>query len=365
MPAFSQQDVPGSKDHPIISRYPGSFIYHYEQKEFDEFEILLGPIKGSSDRDMQLAKKEKLEGKITKIQYQCPQNRSPLEVFKNYEEALKKAGFEVIYSARGREIAVLRRFLYPYFWNVYATADDEKNFFYLSARNKSKNIVLALGILPSFDGPKVFLGIVEKKEIERGIIRAEDIYKTIKSEGKVAIYGIYFDFNKAEIKPESKPTIAEVYKLPHKSTKDYEESLRLLKEVGHNIVPHVIIGLYYGQIRGEYNAIDMIAQFDPSALVMVVVMPYYGKARFQLLPPPKPEDSARVILHARKSLPKRPVVIGCARPAGPERIRFDLYSLYAGVNGITFPAEGIFTHAKSLGLNPIISPNCCSTVFLH
>jgi len=156
-----------------------------------------------------------------------------------------------------------------------------------------------------------------------------------------------------------------VYKLPHKSTKDYEESLRLLKEVGHNIVPHVIIGLYYGQIRGEYNAIDMIAQFDPSALVMVVVMPYYGKARFQLLPPPKPEDSARVILHARKSLPKRPVVIGCARPAGPERIRFDLYSLYAGVNGITFPAEGIFTHAKSLGLNPIISPNCCSTVFLH
>jgi len=344
MPAFSQQDVPGSKDHPIISRYPGSFIYHYEQKEFDEFEILLGPIKGSSDRDMQLAKKEKLEGKITKIQYQCPQNRSPLEVFKNYEEALKKAGFEVIYSARGREIAGLRRFLYPYFWNVYATADDEKNFFYLSARNKSKNIVLALGILPSFDGPKVFLGIVEKKEIERGLIRAEDIYKTIIGDDQ---------------------TIAEVYKLPHKSTKDYEESLRLLKEVGHNIVPHVIIGLYYGQIRGEYNAIDMIAQFDPSALVMVVVMPYYGKARFQLLPPPKPEDSARVILHARKSLPKRPVVIGCARPAGPERIRFDLYSLYAGVNGITFPAEGIFTHAKSLGLNPIISPNCCSTVFLH
>ncbi len=160
-------------------------------------------------------------------------------------------------------------------------------------------------------------------------------------------------------------TIAEVYKLPHKSTKDYEESLRLLKESEHNIVPHVIIGLHYGQIRGEYRAIDIIAQFDPSALVMVVVMPYYGKTRFQLLPPPNPEDSARVILHARKSLPKRPVVIGCARPAGPERIRFDLYSLYAGVNGITFPAEGIFTHAKSLGLNPIISPNCCSTVFLH
>ncbi len=160
-------------------------------------------------------------------------------------------------------------------------------------------------------------------------------------------------------------TIAEVYKLPHKGVKDYEESLRLLKEAEHNIVPHVIIGLHYGKIRGEYKAIDMIAQFEPSALVMVVVMPYYGKARFQLLPPPKPEESVRVILHARKSLQKRPMVIGCARPAGPERVKFDLYSLYAGVNGITFPAEGIFTYAKSLGLNPVVSPNCCSTVFLH
>ncbi|MFN3471142.1 MAG: radical SAM protein [Aquificaceae bacterium] len=159
-------------------------------------------------------------------------------------------------------------------------------------------------------------------------------------------------------------TIAQVYKLPHKGVKDYEESLRLLKEYQHNIVPHVIIGLHYGQIKGEYRAIDMIAQFDPSALVMVVVMPYYGKARFQLLPPPKAEDSARVIFYARKALPKRPVVIGCARPAGPDRAKLDLYALHAGVNGITFPAEGIFTYAKSLGLKPIISPNCCSTVFL-
>jgi hypothetical protein len=160
-------------------------------------------------------------------------------------------------------------------------------------------------------------------------------------------------------------TIHEVYKLPHKSVKDYEESLRLLKEAGHNIVPHVIIGLHYGKVLGEYRAIDMIAWFDPSALVMVVVMPYYGKARFQLLPPPAPEESARVLLHARKALPKRPVVVGCARPAGPDRLKFDLYALHAGVNGITFPAEGIFTYAKSLGLNPVVSPNCCSTVFLH
>ncbi|MFN3946624.1 MAG: hypothetical protein ACK4LA_00880, partial [Aquificaceae bacterium] len=52
--SLAQEDVKGSKDHPIISRYPGSYIYHYDQKEFEEFEILLGPVRSSSDRDIQL-----------------------------------------------------------------------------------------------------------------------------------------------------------------------------------------------------------------------------------------------------------------------------------------------------------------------
>ncbi len=159
-------------------------------------------------------------------------------------------------------------------------------------------------------------------------------------------------------------TIAHVYKMPHKNTEDYQKSLRLLKEYGHNIVPHVIIGLHYGRIKGEYRAIDMIAQYEPSALVLVVVMPYFGKARFQLLPPPRPEESAKIIVYARKSIPHKPVVLGCARPGGPERAKLDLYALHAGVNGITFPAEGIVSYAKELGIKPVISPRCCSTVFM-
>jgi outer membrane protein OmpA-like peptidoglycan-associated protein len=212
-PSFTQgKDVPGSKDHPIISRYPGSYIYHYDQKEFDELEILLSPIKGSSDKDVQLAKREKLEGKVTKIQYQVPKNRSCFEVFKNYEEAVKRANFDILYSVRGKEIVGIRRFLDPYFWNVYASQDDEKNFFYLSAKNRSKNIALSVCVLPHYDGPIVLLGIVETKGMETGLIKAQDIYERIKSEGKVTIYGIYFDFDKAEIKPESKPTIEEIAK---------------------------------------------------------------------------------------------------------------------------------------------------------
>ncbi|MEO0229892.1 MAG: DUF4892 domain-containing protein [candidate division WOR-3 bacterium] len=209
---FSQQDVKGSKDHPAISRYPGSFIYYYDVKEFDEFYILTGPVRSSSDADLNRAKKERLEGKVTKIQYLAPKDRSPLEVFKNYESALMKADFELIYSAKGAEIAGIRKFLYPLFWNIYATKDDESNYFYLAARNKEGNLTLSVCVLPSADGPKVFLGVVESKEIETGLIKAKDIYDKIKKEGHVAIYGIYFDFNKADIKPESQRTLEEIAK---------------------------------------------------------------------------------------------------------------------------------------------------------
>ncbi|RLJ70233.1 hypothetical protein BCF55_0499 [Hydrogenivirga caldilitoris] len=159
-------------------------------------------------------------------------------------------------------------------------------------------------------------------------------------------------------------TISQVYKMPHKSVRDYDESLRLLREAQLKIVPHVIIGLHYGKIKGEYKALDVIAKYKPEALVLVVVMPYYGKARFQLLPPPSVEESVDVILYARKNMPESPIMVGCARPAGAERVKLDVYSILAGVNGIAFPAEGVVTYSKSIGLEPVLSPSCCSTVFM-
>ncbi len=158
-------------------------------------------------------------------------------------------------------------------------------------------------------------------------------------------------------------TIREVYKLPHKSVEDYDESMRLLRKYGLRIVPHIIVGLHYGKIKGEYRAVDMIAKYNPETLVIVVIMPYYGKAKFQLLPPPSPEESAEIFLYARKKMPQSPIMVGCARPAGAERAKLDIYAILAGVNGIAFPAEGVLTYSKSIGLEPVLSPSCCSTVF--
>lgn len=225
--ALAAEDIEGSKDHPLVTRYPGSYIYYYEEKEFDEFPILLGPVRSAADRDIQEARREELTGKVIKIQYQVPKERSPFEVFKNYEEALQKSNIHLLYSGRGGEVAGIRRFLSPYFSNVYASRDDEKNFFYLSAKDETGNVAISICVLPGFDGPIVLLGIVEKRPMESGRITVKDILTKVQEEGHVAIYGIYFDFDKADVKPESKPALDAI-----------AEFLRMYPEAKFYVVGH-------------------------------------------------------------------------------------------------------------------------------
>ena len=91
------QDFPGSKDHPLISRYPRSVITDYRMKDFDEYVLILGEYVGRGDKVVP-EKTEQLEGKVTNIQYKTPAGCSVLEVFRNYEMALKKAGFQTLFT---------------------------------------------------------------------------------------------------------------------------------------------------------------------------------------------------------------------------------------------------------------------------
>lgn len=211
----AQEDVKGSKDHPVISRFPGSYIYYYDQKDFDQFYLLVGPVKSYSAAHVEEIKKEELEGKVTIIQYQTPKHKSVFEIFKNYERALKEAGFKLLYTGMGKDIEAIKSFHYynNRFWDIFATRDDPGNYFHISAKNLRGDIAISVTILPSFDGPRVFLAVVEKAQLETGFITAKDMLREIEEKGHVAIYGIYFDFDKADIKPESQPVIEEIAKL--------------------------------------------------------------------------------------------------------------------------------------------------------
>ena len=159
----------------------------------------------------------------------------------------------------------------------------------------------------------------------------------------------------------SDETIKEVYQLNVK-VEDYDKSLEALHEVGIPFVPHVLVGLHYGKLKGEFQALKMISKYQPSAVIVIALIPIHGTP-MENEKPPTPEDIAKVLLSARLMLPKTPLVLGCMRPKGKHKAKTDTLAVRIGVNAIAFPAEEAIKLAESMGLEIVFSSLCCSQIF--
>jgi len=162
-------------------------------------------------------------------------------------------------------------------------------------------------------------------------------------------------------------TIAEVYHLDRR-VEEFETTLAALCATSMEVVPHIVIGLHYGRILGEPNALDIVNRHRIHSLVLVVVMPFYAKpGTFKT---PETGDVGRIFLEARRRLPDRQVLLGCARPPGMHRRVTDAYAVAAGLDGIAFPADGTLAVANAVGRPALQEHACCSintgrTIQLH
>jgi len=155
----------------------------------------------------------------------------------------------------------------------------------------------------------------------------------------------------------SDDTIREVYHLD-RPVEDFEATLAALCSTRMEVVPHIVIGLHYGRIVGEPRALDIVSRQRTHSLVLVVVMPFYARpGTFQT---PRAEDAGRIFLEARRRLPERPLLLGCARPPGMHRRVTDAYAVAAGLDGIAFPADGAVAVANAIGRPAVQEHACCS-----
>ncbi len=152
-------------------------------------------------------------------------------------------------------------------------------------------------------------------------------------------------------------TIRDVYHLD-RPVEDFEATLAALCATTMEVVPHIVIGLHYGKILGEARALDIVARHPVHSLVLVVVMPFYAKPGTFVTP--STQDVGRIFLEARRRIPDREVLLGCARPPGMHRRVTDAYAVAAGLDGIAFPADGAVAVAEALGRPAIQEHACCS-----
>ena len=152
-------------------------------------------------------------------------------------------------------------------------------------------------------------------------------------------------------------TIKEVYKLD-RPVDDFEETLAALCSTSMEVTPHIVIGLHYGQILGEANALDIVSRYPVTALVLVVIMPFYAKPGTFVTP--DTTDVGRMFAEARARLPDKQVLLGCARPPGMHKRVTDAYAIMAGLDGIAFPADGAVSVAHTIGRPFEQAHSCCS-----
>lgn len=227
-------DIAGSSDHPLVGRYEGSGIVAYNVKEYDETQIIEGAFAPEHAADRSGNGFRTIEGKIFLIYYKLPQGRSSLEVLRNYQDSLKAKGFTIMFACAtgdGTCFESRQQDAAYYLGNAIGDPlnlpklDDDyvHNWFeqqgrYLLARldRPEGAVYVSLYLGESARGNVAVVRVVETKEMETNkivFLNASQMEQAIADSGKVALYGILFDFDKDVVKPESKPTLDEIAKL--------------------------------------------------------------------------------------------------------------------------------------------------------
>lgn len=178
VPAFAQTEKAGCKDHPLFpTRMPDYVLVDCKVEEY-----------GAFDFGFHARESIKVEGRYTFLTYSLPrgpQEPSALAVVRNYQAAIEKAGGTVTKVDEKRRVNGLIKGK-----DFEATVQAEKG------------------------NGKIWLRIVEKAAMAQYIVAdAAAMSGDLKTTGHVAVYGIFFDTNKADVKPESKPALEEIAKL--------------------------------------------------------------------------------------------------------------------------------------------------------
>ncbi len=217
--AIAQEDAEGSEDHPMISRYEGSYIAEYEHFEYDR---IVFP-SGVEDGELQTIN---AEGEATKILYVAPENVSVLQVVRNYQVALQNAGFELVYEALGGMDNIPRQIYTEYdpgnfgIRGRHPLMGNNASYFMTRLPGAEGDIYVSGHTLYSdrYDGrATTALQILEEKPLQTGMVKvdinAEAMARDLDEAGSVRIYGIHFDTGEAVIKEESESILAEIARL--------------------------------------------------------------------------------------------------------------------------------------------------------
>lgn len=251
--AIPEVDVKGAKDSPLVGRFAGSVLVSATQKDYDELTLplsVLEPVKGQRDQHNNIViepkQKKTLAGKRTRLVYLTPAGASPLEVVRNYQQELSGKGGTPLFECQGKGCGGSptrssgggggEMSLAMYLWPAENIRDAELTSGHCAQSagiteqryvvmelppNGAYLSILTYTIAAGSGSCKVLkdrtiavVDILEVKDMDTKMVtvKAEEMAQEISKKGSVALYGIYFDTGKADVKPESIDTLEQIAK---------------------------------------------------------------------------------------------------------------------------------------------------------
>lgn len=217
----------GGSDHPLVPRYADSRIVRREAEDFTDYSLRTGKSRSSGSLVV--------EGRLTRITYQGPQDRSVLEVFRNYEAQLKQDGFRVVYTCAREQCGDIRKDIEsgPRYMLLWGGGDHR----YLAAKRTRPEGDVHVSLYatrnegggPARGRAMVQLDVIEARPMEQRmvVIDAQAMRDSLASDGRVTLYGIGFDSDKDTLRSASTAQIAQIAGL---LAQDRQLSVRV---VGH------------------------------------------------------------------------------------------------------------------------------------
>jgi OmpA-OmpF porin, OOP family len=251
--ALPTGDVPGSKDSSFVGRFSESAIVDYLRVDYDALILPLSaltPVPGKKDAHNNTfhepkAKKE-LEGARTRIVYLLPQGATPLQAMRNYQNEVKAQGGRTLFECKDTDCGGSmnlsvggggRMSLSMHLWPHEKVTVSRKSPAHCALRqditeqrytslewpgSRAYASVLAYSLKGDSSECKAFanrtvvaLDVLEPQGMAQKMLapKADEMARAIDTTGRVALYGIYFDSNKAELKPQSKETLEQIAQL--------------------------------------------------------------------------------------------------------------------------------------------------------
>lgn len=227
-------DIAGAKELAFLKRFKGSNIVYEETQSFEDLQIgAPDPKNPGGNWTLTPA-----EGQVTRIYYHLPSGHTVLEVLRNYEMALHDAGLTQLNERIGASDGD-RDFLGSVFRQSWETVNDfnwsgmgrggVQQIAYVTAQGNvgGQSVKLAVTVANyshpvdvnyktkvhfESDQPIVIVdAVVAKGVVDQMVtVKAADMASALAAKGVIDLYGVYFDTDKTDIKPESDATLNEI-----------------------------------------------------------------------------------------------------------------------------------------------------------